>query len=212
MKLVEPAPPTSSNFFTSIWMAQTWLNVIYLLFSFPLGLIYFIFLITGISLGLGLLITLFGIFILMGVLLLSQAFISLEVFLTEKFLGFYIPRKTGEAPTHGFWNRFRAMLRRSTTWTGLFYLLLRFPLGTFSFSLTIGLLSASLGLMALPIAYWFPWYTMDWPYNSRWAIDTFPETILWFFVGIFLLLVSLYVLNLLAWVYGKIAKTLMKTQ
>ena len=40
---------------------QTYLNMIYLLISFPLGIAYFVFLVTGISLGLGLVITLIGI-------------------------------------------------------------------------------------------------------------------------------------------------------
>ena len=83
MKIIEQDFPTGSDFFTSIWKAQTWLNVLYLLISFPLGLIYFIFLVTGISLGFGLLITVFGIFILMGVLALVHLLARFEVSLTN---------------------------------------------------------------------------------------------------------------------------------
>ncbi len=60
-----------TDFFNPIWKRQTWLNVLYHIISFPLGLVYFIFLVTGISLGFGLIILVFGIFILMAVIAMS---------------------------------------------------------------------------------------------------------------------------------------------
>ena len=47
---------------------QTYLNLVYLLLSFPLGVLYFIFLITGVSLGLPL------VFLLVGVAILAAVF------------------------------------------------------------------------------------------------------------------------------------------
>ena len=74
------------NFFTVIIQRQTYLNLLYLLFSFPLGIFYFVILTSGISLGLGMLITLFGIPILFGILLLWRVFAKFEIILTTTLL------------------------------------------------------------------------------------------------------------------------------
>ena len=56
------------NIFGVFIQLQTYLNILYLLLAFPLGLGYFVFLVTGLALGLGLFITWFGIVILLLVL------------------------------------------------------------------------------------------------------------------------------------------------
>ena len=206
MKIIEPTPQTGPDFFNSLWKTQTWLNVAYLLLSFPLGLIYFVLLITGISLGFGLLITVLGIFILMAVLAMVHWLARFEAKFTTAMLGFHISQRPREREARGFWNRFREILRSSLTWKGLVFLFLRFPLGIFSFSLTIGLLSASFGLIAVPFLYRYPWFEIDWPTNYYWVIDTVPETLVIALIGIILLFTSLYILNLLAYAYGKFAK------
>ena len=209
MKIIEQDFPTGSDFFTSIWKAQTWLNVLYLLISFPLGLIYFIFLVTGISLGFGLLITVFGIFILMGVLALVHLLARFEVSLTNSLLGFQIRPDIPRYEKSGFWKRFGELLRSPFTWKGFAFLFIRFPLGIFSFSLTIGLLSASLGLIAYPFLFRFQWYNWDWPGYYFGFIETIPGAVIVGLVGITLLYASLFVLNLLAWVSGIFAKALL---
>ena len=123
MKIIEPTLPTGVDIFNSIWKTQTWLNVFYLLLSFPLALIYFILLITGISLGFGLLITIFGIFILMGVLVMVHGLSIFEAKLTSSMLGFHIPLQARNREANGFWNKFKEILRCSLTWKGLIYLL-----------------------------------------------------------------------------------------
>lgn len=206
MKIIEQTPQTRQDFFSSIWKRQTWLNVAYLFLSFPLGLIYFVLLIIGISLGFGLLITVIGIFILMAVLIMVHWLARFEAAFTSTMLGFHISPERCQPESRGFWNRFREILRSPLTWKGLFFLFLRFPLGIFSFSLTIGLLSASFGLISVPFLYRYPWFEMDWPGNYFWVIDTVPETLIIALIGIILLFTSLYILNLLAYVYGKLAQ------
>jgi len=108
------------------------------------------------------------------------------------------------------WKRFREKLRSPFTWKGMFFLFLRFPMGIFSFSITISLLAASLGLISTPFFYYTPWYNVDWPNNYWWNIDTLPEAIVVALVGVILLFVSLFVLNYLAWGYGKVAKVMLE--
>lgn len=53
------------QFFGVVTRGETYLNIIYLLLAFPLGTAYFVFLVTGLSLGLSLLIIWVGIPILL---------------------------------------------------------------------------------------------------------------------------------------------------
>ena len=55
-----------AKFFGVALRSQTYLNLVYLLLAFPLGVFYFTLLVTGISLGFGLLIVWIGGFILAG--------------------------------------------------------------------------------------------------------------------------------------------------
>jgi len=210
MKIVEPSPPSGSEFFSSIWQGQTWLNILYLFFSFPLGILYFVFLVTGISLGFGLLVTVFGIFILMGVVLMVHYFARFEIGITNVLLGFQIRVNTERLKEPGFWKRFRGLLVHSLTWKGLLFLFIKFPLGIFNFSLAISLLAASLALIASPILYFYPGYDFTFSEFRWWYIDTIPETLILAVIGLALFLISIYVLNLLAWANGILAKALLE--
>jgi len=200
-----------NDIFNSIWKKQTWLNVSYLLISFPLGLIYFIFLVTGISIGFGLLILVFGIFILMGVIMISYGLARFERVLAINFLNVDINPIEERNSKPGFLPKFRAMISNAFTWKGLFFLFLKFPLGVFSFSLTVSLLTASLALITAPIFYNANWYDFDiGPYI--WNINTFEGSLLGFVIGILFLFFSLLLLNLLAWASGQLAKLLLGTR
>lgn len=210
MEIIEPKLPERSDFFNTIWKTQTWLNILYLILSFPLGIFYFVILVTGLSLGFGLLITVLGIFILFGMLILVRAFSHFEAEFTNNMLGTQIRTPVIDSAVTGFWKRFREKLRSPFTWKGMFFLFLRFPMGIFSFSLTISLLAASLGLISTPFLYSSPWYNVEWPNNYWWNIDTLPEALVVALVGIILLFVSLFLLNFLAWGYGRVAKVMLE--
>src|SRR5512136_1654311 len=55
---------TNDGFFSVVLKGQTYLNILYLLLAFPLGLGYFIVLVTGLSLGFSLAILWIGLLIL----------------------------------------------------------------------------------------------------------------------------------------------------
>ena len=57
-----------SNVFNVVKRPQTYVNVFYLLLSFPLGIAYFVFLVTGLSVGFGLVVIWVGVPILALVL------------------------------------------------------------------------------------------------------------------------------------------------
>ncbi len=76
----------SGKVFGVVVRGQSYLNILYLLLAFPLGLTYFIFLVTGLAVGFGLFITLVGIPILLLVLGGSWVLCSIERWLARTLL------------------------------------------------------------------------------------------------------------------------------
>ena len=121
-------------------------RLLYLLLSFPLGIAYFIFTVTLFSIGVGTLIIGIGIPILLVLFLVSQSFLSLERALGRSLLGLYIPEPPPVVEPAGLLQRLIFRAGQLESWTGILYLMLKFPLGILSFVVT-------LVLMALPIAF-----------------------------------------------------------
>jgi hypothetical protein len=128
-----------------------WTVVTHHLLGLPLGVAYFTWLVTGLSLGAGLLITLLGIPILTLVLASVRPLLAAERALADALLGTAIPR-AGLAPRGEGWiGRLKAYWTDSTTWRGMAYLLARFPIGTLTFSVAVSVYSAALCAIAAPI-------------------------------------------------------------
>ena len=68
----------AQTFFGVIARRQTWLNLMYLVLAFPLGLAYFILLVVGLSVSISLVIIVVGIPILLGLILLWRVLGNLE--------------------------------------------------------------------------------------------------------------------------------------
>ena len=86
--------PIPKGGFKAVASPQTLRNVLYLLLSFPLGLIYFVFVVVGLSLGLGTLIIWIGAFILLGVFLAVRGFTAFERKLASSLLQTTIPSRS----------------------------------------------------------------------------------------------------------------------
>lgn len=146
------------NFLTRVfgvyWDPWTYGALLYLFLMFPLGIIYFVYIVTGISLTAGLIITIIG--IPLGILfLMSLAPIGwLHGRLTEALLGIRMPRKHRRHQVVGtVWQRFKAIVTNPRTYSSMLYLVLMFPLGIIYFVMLVLLLVISLVFMLSPIAY-----------------------------------------------------------
>ncbi|HEY5574673.1 MAG TPA: sensor domain-containing protein [Anaerolineales bacterium] len=205
------------RFFGVIARSSTYLNLLYLLLAFPLGLFYFIFLIVGFSLGFSLLIILVGIFILLIVFAGWIAFGAFErqlaIWLLREEIPPMTPPRLRDRPAESTisWNGFIAYLANPATWTSLVYLFAKFPLGIISFVALVVAAALTGVFLTAPLTYsivqpqvWFTW-------NSVWVIDTLGDALLAFLIGIPLLFISLHVLNGLAWVSGKFARVMLGT-
>lgn len=133
---------------------RTYLRIVYLLLAFPLGLTYFVLIVTGISVGLGLAVIGVGLAILAVTMLGWLLAARLERELAIHLLGAKIrPISAPEPQAEALWPRLLRTLREPVTWKSLVYLLIEFPFGVFSFTLTLVLLSVSLTLALYPVAY-----------------------------------------------------------
>jgi Putative sensor len=191
---------------------QTYLNLMYLLLAFPLGIFYFVFLVTGVSLGAGLAILWIGIPLLIGVLLLSRTFANLERRLTSRLLNIEIAPPTSSSVQKGFWQQAKAVVLDAGTWAEVFYLFSKFVLGIISFVVVITLLATSLGLIATPF-FWNQWGVEAWDVGipGIWTVDSFPKAVALSLIGAMIGVASLHLTNGLAWLYGEYSKAILES-
>jgi Putative sensor len=130
-------------------------NIIFLLLSFPLGLIYFLIVVLGLAVGLGTLIIWVGLPILFATLFIIRCMAEVERRMVNSLLHLPVPYRlpTPPEPRLGFLRRFGRMLSDPYTWTSTIYVLLKLPLGILSFVLTLTLSVASAALVLFPLGY-----------------------------------------------------------
>ena len=152
-------------------------NLVYLLLALPLGILYFVILITGYSLGAGLIITLVGVPILVTMIFVTYLLGDLDRAMTSKLLGVRITKPEAR-PSRDDSARsiLVAQLKSLQFWKEFGYLLLKMPLGIVAFVVTITFISVSLVLIAAPFILTFvPAAEMTLWYGQR--IDTMQEAI-----------------------------------
>jgi hypothetical protein len=193
------------EFLGAVGRVQSYLNIAYLLLSFPLGTFYFVFLVAGISTGLSLLVVWVGIPILALVLAASRGLAQGERQMANALLdaGIARPPSTNFSLRHP-WRSLKSLAGDGWTWTGLLFLMLKFPLGIFSFVLTISLLAVTVALLLVPIA------MRHVPVQvAVWQVRSSDAALLCFAVGLILAIVSIYALNGVAALWRALARALL---
>jgi len=136
--------------------SSTWFPLGPLLLNLPLGIIYFAVLITGVSLGAGLFITLLGIPVLIGTGWMVRTFGNIERARLNAFLGTTFREPYRDAAQDAGWMaRLLSIGKDPATWRDFLYLMLRLPMGIFTFVVTVTTWAVGLGLLGSPVAYWF---------------------------------------------------------
>ncbi len=206
-------------FFGVIAEPQSYLNIFYLLLAFPLGTAYFVFFVTGISVGAGLIIIWVGVPILALVLAGSWAMCEFERILAVGLLKEDIPRtirgrlaltddqnlSAVERLFVGTWRRFKSHLTNRLTWTGMLYLFLKFPLGIGSFVMVVVLVSITGALLGAPFYYWVD----DGIDAEIWRVDEVWEALILTIIGIPLAFISLHLMNGAAFLQGRLARVML---
>jgi Putative sensor len=130
-----------------------WTQVTHHLLGLPLGIAYFVWIVTGLSLGAGLAITLLGIPILTFVLANVRPLLMAERGLANALLGTRLP-PLGITPRNrgsGLLGRLKAYWTDGMTWRGVLYLLLRFPVGVLTFTVAVAFYGAAVQGLAAPL-------------------------------------------------------------
>jgi Putative sensor len=195
-----------TRFFCVVARPQTWLGILFHVLAFPLGLFYFVFLITGLAVGVGLVVVWVGIPILLVVAGAWWLFGAFERVQARYLLDAAVSPPPREwEKVDGIWGKLRAHFGSGATWMDLLYLFAKLVLGSISFMLLV---------VAVALVGWFfaiPFFTaFDEPIvNGTWV----PP--LWFGIlavplGILSFFVSLHVLNGWSWVCARWAEVMFR--
>jgi hypothetical protein len=197
------------RFFAAPFRAQTYRSLAYLALAFPLGLAYFVGLTVGVSLGLGLFITLVGIPILIATLAGATVVAGFEAHLVKRLLGVEAnsPELVREfdsgdkpaLPGDGMVDSAKRLVTAPSTWTSVALVLTKFVFGLVSFvALTV---TATLGavMLAAPFVYdgtpgWVGVTESQYRIGS-WTVETLPEAVAVAAAGVVFAFVALNLLN-----------------
>lgn len=183
---------------------QTYLNIIYALLAFPLGLVYFTFLVVGLSLTVGLLVC---VPFLLATLGMVWAFSRLDRHVTIWLLNVDIPQAHSErVPHQSLGAQVGSYLRDIQTYKHLAYLLARLPIGILSFTAAVFLIALTFGLLSAP---WFYTEPVTQIQLAGWRLDTPQEALLAVLCGVGIALGSLHAINWLAFLQGRFARLML---
>ncbi|MGH2782084.1 MAG: sensor histidine kinase, partial [Thermoleophilaceae bacterium] len=133
---------------------RTYGRIAYLLLAGALGVVEFCFLMTALSVGICLAVTLIGIPILIASVYAWGWLAELERRTIQRLTGREIPSPYRPLPEGGWWERLQARLADPATWKDLAFLFLQFPFGLLSLIVSAAVLGWGLGGLTLPLWYW----------------------------------------------------------
>lgn len=202
-----------SRFFGVLVEARAWAALLYLVLSLGTGYVYFTWVVTGLSLTVVLLVTVFGFPLLILLLLSVRGLAFVEGRMVEVLLGIRMPRRTRYSGTKAGWGeRTRALFADRTTWTAILYLACQLPLGVLYFTVLVTLIATSLGCIAGPIVAAFEpdveFVTVG-CCPDKWEWATMPLIVLG---GVVLLTASMHLVKLLGRMHGRYAKIMLVSQ
>lgn len=200
--------PTATDILGVVVEAQTYRNLLYLALAYPLGFLYFVGLVTGFALGIGLAVILVGIPILVGVVIATRAIASFERGLANRLLAVDIhpPADVSGGEAEGLWQTVKRYLGADSTWNGLVFCFLKLYLGLFSFVLVVVSITVTAAFLTAPLHYDDPVVNVG---VGWWAIDTLPKALIGFVFGAAFGVGALHAMNAAARGSGLVAKALL---
>ncbi|WP_346948411.1 sensor domain-containing protein [Dyella sp.] len=217
-RALRPPPPPKRHslfgrFFGVAADARTWGSLFYMLLALATGIIYFTWVITGISMSAGLAVLIVGIPFIVLFFGTVRGLSLMEGRIVETMLGVRMPRRP-PFPVAGrsLMSRIGAMFTDARTWTTMLYMVLMLPLGIIYFTVTVTLLSVSIAFIGAPLAWTFGDFdhelaTINWGYGAH--VPTFGDALVLLAVGVLLLFATLHLVRGLGRMHGLIAKSLL---
>ncbi|MEM7338360.1 MAG: sensor histidine kinase [Actinomycetota bacterium] len=202
----DPASAPSEHAGTGLWpprllRPRTARELVFLITRFPVGLFWFIAIVTLFSLGTGLLIVMIGFVVIALLALITRFGAQIE----RQFVSFVDGRRIEppyRAPENNTpWGHVKARLVDPATYRDVIYLILQFPIGIIALVVLSILGSLSIGAMALPFYYWsipggVEVFVVD--NEPSWVIDTLGESLIAAAGGFVMLFLAPYPISALA--------------
>lgn len=165
------------------------LAVAYLLASFAVGLAYFVFLVTGLAVGVSLLVLLVGVFVLAGTLALSRYVAVFDARVTARLFDLAPPSLAAPESSGGLLEATLAEFRHPADYRAVLYLCVRAATGFVGFVVVVTWLAVSLSMALAPVLY------ANWTYTvAGYAVTTLPAALAVLVGGVAVFLVGGYVL------------------
>lgn len=185
------------EFFLAPAHARTWLNLVYLLLAFPLGLLYFVFLTVGGAVGLSLALLWVGLPLLLVTVGAWWTFAAFERILGRHLLGLDLTEAARPWETADrMLGKLRAHFTAASTWKDLAFVLLKFPLGVASFVIVTAFGGATGALLLAPATgAWAGHHVIS---IGGWQISSGWEAVLSIALGLLGFFLTLAVVNGLA--------------
>ncbi len=205
-----PKPRSAlARFFGVALEARTYGALFYMLLSLATGTFFFTWVVTGLSLSLGLMVLIIGIPITVLFFGSVRGLSLLEGRLVEALLGERMPRRPTYSDRSRSWlQRVGDMFTDGRTWLTLLYFVLMLPLGIVYFTIAVTLLSISLTFIWAPVAALFTGeipgiYIEGEQMLSMWATPLLAVA------GVLLLFATLHLARGIGHLHGMMAKHLL---
>ncbi|TXL90544.1 sensor histidine kinase [Streptomyces sp. IB2014 016-6] len=140
---------------------RTWKEFVYLLLNLPMGILFFVYTITTISVSAGLLVTFLGIPLLAAALIGCRALGAVERTRARALLGLDVASPLPvRGEKSGLMSWVGAVLKSGVSWRHLLYGILHFPWALFSFVVSVTFTVTGWSLFLYPLWQWvFPEHT-----------------------------------------------------
>jgi len=155
-----------------------------MLLTLATGIVYFTFVVTGLSLSAGFAVLIIGVPFFLAFIGIARVIALGEGRLLEAMTGERMPRRpVHPGPPASWWRRIGEMLTDVRTWTTLLYLLIMLPLGIIYFTVAVSALAIGLRLALAPLVVlgrdfgWFPWGSVEMFQIDGWHTAS-PHTLL----------------------------------
>ncbi len=211
-------PPKTSwprRIFGVFTQQRTYLNLLYAALALPLGIAYFVALVTLVSLGAGMAVTLIGLPLLVVTIYGWCWLADTDRLLTNSLLGTRIRPLDFSRERGMSWGlaRLWSRLRNPATWRAGVYLFLRFPQGIIIFSVVFGLLAQAAWGFALPFVFTKATDHASDQYASinygLFTVDSIGKALIVTAFSPLCLLLAVHLSNFFAWGSGKVAAELL---
>ncbi len=187
------------HLFARLASPRTWLETVHLLLDLAMGVALFTWVVTLVSLGAGLAVTVVGIPLLALAVVSGRWIGTVERGRTRLLLGDDLPGPPPFDPAPGLWPRSKAGLGDRAGWKGLAYGLVMLPWGIVTFTVAVVVWSVALGLTTLPLFDWaLPDGGFEWGSYRLTGLGLVGAYLLSFAVGVGLLAVAPTVVHAMA--------------